>query len=151
MFPKADIPVLQLSLNMNFTEQEHFELGRMLRPLREQNILILSSGNIVHNLQKVVFDEKMVAPWALEFHNMFKSNLLSLQFQTLIDYKTFANSKLSVPYPAEHYIPCLYTLGLMYEDEKESDINVFNDEVMFNSLSMFSFIIGSSTSCSVNK
>ena len=145
MFPKANIPVVQLSLNSKFTEQQHYELGQALRPLRESNVLIIASGGIAHNLRTVIFDDNSVAPWALDFQNKFKANLLSLNFQNLINYKNLSpKAEMAVPYPAEHYIPCLYALGLKYDDEDANDIRVFSDEIMYSSLGMLCFEIGGS-------
>lgn len=112
MYPAADIPVLQLSIDMAETPAFHFELGKKLRELRHEGILILGSGNIVHNLRQIRWDQPDSAhSWAVEFDEDVKRLLLSREFKPLLgDALMSTAGKLSVPTP-DHYYPLLYVLG----------------------------------------
>lgn len=122
LFPKADVPVFQLSLDYAKTPQEHYDLAKLLRPLREENVMVLGSGNIVHNLRALVGDrEAGIYPWALEFDESVKRALLAEDRPALIGYeKSFpGTAKQSVPTP-DHYLPFLYALGAAHESELPS-------------------------------
>ncbi|MBV2168936.1 MAG: 4,5-DOPA dioxygenase extradiol [Bdellovibrio sp.] len=113
MYPHADIPVFQVSLDINKTPTQHLEMGRQLRSLREKGILILGSGNIVHNLATLNWHEPTAAyPWAQEFDLAVKKALEERDEVTLTNFeeKIGAASELAVPTP-EHYLPLLYCLG----------------------------------------
>lgn len=112
MYPKADIPVYQLSLDVKKTPQEHLEVGRKLQALREEGVMILGSGNIVHNLRAINWKEPNgVYSWGLEFDQKIKSALDARDEKTLTDYLELGDAaKLSVP-TAEHYLPLLYVFG----------------------------------------
>ena len=142
MYPKADIPVLQLSLDVNKTPQEHFEFAKNLMSLRKKGILILSSGNMVHNLGRVAWD-KMNVPeygydWALQANAEMKSAIANQQLDKLSNYSKQGTAwNLAIPTP-EHYLPLLYTLGVKSESDK---INWFNDKAIMGSLTMTSFVL----------
>lgn len=140
IFPEAKIPVMQLSLYMAQPPEYHFQLGRKLRHLREQGILIVGSGNIVHNLGKIQQEANAPAyPWATEFDARAKEMLEDRDSRGLLTefFQTEAG-RLSVP-TAEHYLPLLYVLGAA--DEK--DELTFTFEGMQNaSISMRSFYLG---------
>lgn len=123
IYPTAEIPVFQLSLNMTQGPQFHFTLGKKLQFLREREVLILGSGNIVHNLRKIDWDEDAApAAWAVEFDLWVKQNLEKHVFEPLVsDYLKFEAGKLSIPTP-DHYYPLLYILGAAYENEKCSTL-----------------------------
>ncbi len=137
LYPMADIPVVQLSLDLNEPPSYHFELGAKLRFLRDQNVLIVASGNIVHNLRKLNWNEKAPAhTWAIEFDKWVKEKLEKKDFSALQNdvLKTDAG-RLSVPTP-EHYYPLLYILGAAKTEDKLK----FEFEEMQNaSISMRSF------------
>lgn len=119
MYPEAHIPVVQLSLDMARPPEEHFRLGEQLRALREQGILIVGSGNIVHNLQLLRWEpEAQPFDWALEFDEWMKARIVQRDYLPL--FGEFAASKagqLSVPTP-DHYLPVLYTLGASDEEDQ---------------------------------
>lgn len=140
LYPKANIPVLQLSINHARPFEFHFELGKQLRSLREDGILIVGSGNIVHNLRKIVWEEN-AAPfsWAMEFDEWIKKKITERDFAPLMNNvsKTEAG-KLSVP-TTDHYIPLLYTLGASDDNDSLS----FEHEGIDNgSISMRSISFG---------
>lgn len=142
MYPQADIPVLQLSIDYHRPPAWHFDLGRELAPLRAKGILILASGNIVHNLRKVAFDritENFGFDWALEAQAKCNKLILSRDHAPLIDYQSLGEAvKLAVPTP-DHYYPLLYALGLR---EQGDDAVLFNDKAVAGSLTMTSVRIG---------
>ena len=112
LYPKADVPVVQLSVDAGAPARRHFELGEKLRPLREKGILILGSGNIVHNLRRIAFEED-AAPesWAVEFDAWVKGRLEKRDFDALLgDLAAAPSGALAVPTP-DHYDPLLYILG----------------------------------------
>ncbi len=112
MYPKADIPVLQLSLNMEASPEYHFNLGHELQKLRDKGILLVSSGNIVHNLRRISWDENAESlSWAVEFDQWVKDKILARDFKALQnDFLSTEAGGLSVP-TIEHYLPLLYTIG----------------------------------------
>lgn len=119
LFPKADIPVLQLSLNEHFTPIEHYSFAQRLKVLRDEGVLILGSGNIVHNLRAVRWHGGDAPyPWAFSFDEGIKKALSARDFEKLIDYKTHFGDEaiMSAPTP-EHYLPLLYTLAV--SDQKD--------------------------------
>lgn len=137
LFPKADIPVLQLSIDFNAPALSHFQLGEKLRPLREQGILIVGSGNIVHNLRRISFDPHALAePWALEFDEWVKARLLERNYAALIGSIAQAPSgPISVPTP-DHYDPLLYILGA---SDGNDALRFVYEEIQNASISMRSF------------
>jgi len=144
MYPRADIPVLQLSLDVNKTPQQHFEMAKTLQSLRKKGVLILGSGNMVHNLSHVAWD-KMNVPefgfdWAIQANSEMKSAISKHNLDILANYqKQGAAWNLAIPTP-EHYLPLLYTLGVKNESDK---INWFNDRAIMGSLTMTSFVLES--------
>jgi 4,5-DOPA dioxygenase extradiol len=139
MFPKADIPVFQLSIDFNKPMEYHVELSKKLKALREKGVLIIGSGNIVHNLSLVYSSENM-APydWAIEFDETVKDKIINRDFDSLIHFEKLGRpAKLSIP-TADHYIPLLYSLALA---DKNEDINFTYEEVL-SSLSMRCLRIG---------
>ena len=119
LYPEAKIPVIQLSMDMTQPPQFHFDLGRQLNFLRAQGVLIVASGNIVHNLRTIQWEEKTKPlDWAIEFDQWVKQNLLNRNFNPLIS--DFTKSKvghLSVPTP-DHYYPLLYILGATEQSDE---------------------------------
>lgn len=141
LFPKADIPVLQLSLDINLNGEGHFKLGRELAKLRQHGFLIVGSGNIVHNLRQISWNESEPPyDWAISFDNWFKDNLKKRQFKDLsTNYLNHAHGKQSVPTP-EHYFPALYTAGASAEDDT---LQFITEEIQNGSIAMTSFVFNS--------
>lgn len=138
MYPEADIPIIQLSIDYTKDARWHFELAKELEVLRNKGVLILGSGNIVHNLRLVNWknpDEKY--DWAEDVNSKFKENILSNEFSKLINYNDFGSeAKLAIPTP-DHYFPMLYILGLK---QKNEEVLFFNDKTVLGSVSMTSFM-----------
>lgn len=122
IFPEAEIPVLQLSIYISQPAEYHFKLGTQLKQLRDHGILIVGSGNIVHNLRQIRWenDAKPYA-WAMEFDEWIKSKLKTRDFTSITEgYKTTEAGRLSVPTP-DHYYPLLYALGASDDTTTPSD------------------------------
>lgn len=142
-YPEADIPVIQLSIDYTKPPQWHFELAKHLAKLRERGILIIGSGNIIHNLRLVDFKNINTIghgyDWAHEAHALTNQWLQDGDFQPLINYRTAGSAlQYAVPTP-DHYLPLLYTLGLK---ESNEGLMLFNDALVGGSLSMTSVRIG---------
>jgi 4,5-DOPA dioxygenase extradiol len=142
MYPKANVPIIQLSLDYSMTPQEHYELAKELKVLREKGILIVGSGNIVHNLRRVAWN-KMNEPyafeWATEARNKINQFVLDGNHNELINYKSHGSAfELSIPTP-EHYLPLLYAVALQ---DKNEAVTLFNDKPLAGSLTMTSVKIG---------
>nr|WP_245806821.1 4,5-DOPA dioxygenase extradiol [Arenibacter amylolyticus] len=142
LFPDADVPVIQLSLDYRMTPQQHYELAQQLKKIRQKGVLIVGSGNIVHNLRKVDFkkiNENYGYDWAIEADSKMKKWILEGNHQNLIDFNKQGKAfNLAIPTP-EHYLPLLYTLGL--KDEKDNT-TIFNDNPLGGSLTMTSVKFG---------
>lgn len=143
LYPNADVPVIQLSLDYNQSPQYHYDLAKEISSLRNKGVLIIGSGNMVHNLGMVAWDKLNVADygfdWALEARQKMKDFILNDNHQSLINYKQQGRPfQLAIP-SAEHYLPLLYTLALK---EKYESINLFNDKPVAGSLTMTSVRIG---------
>ena len=113
MFPAADIPVVQLSIDRTQPPSFHFEIGKLLAPLREEGIFILGSGNLVHNLQAYDWDRPDIAAfdWASRFEERARGLLQNGMYAQLVDYAAMgSDAQLSIPTP-DHYLPFLYVLG----------------------------------------
>ena len=143
LYPNAEIPVIQLSIDYTKPPQYHFDLAKKLQKLREKGILIIGSGNIVHNLRMV--DWKNINTvgagwdWAVEAREKTNNWLLDGTFRNLIDYQNQGIAlQTAVPSP-DHYLPLIYSLGLK---EKSENLSLFNDELIGGSLSMTSVRIG---------
>ena len=137
MYPKRDIPVVQLSLDAYKTPEEHFALGEKLAQLRDEGYLIMGSGNIVHNLRRVDFHKNDGYDWADDFDLKIKDAILSKNFELCLQHRTLGEiSKLAVP-TSDHYDPMLYCLGA---GGKDSKISVFNHARVLGGLSMTSYI-----------
>jgi 4,5-DOPA dioxygenase extradiol len=138
MFPGADVPVVQLSLDRTQPPAFHFELGQALRPLRKRGVLVLGSGNIVHNLGMIDW-EGGAYPWAVEFDETVRRLIVAGDHQGLVDYVRLGRSaSLSIP-TNEHYLPLLYALGLQEAGEEPE---FFAEGVVLGSISMRSFRLG---------
>jgi 4,5-DOPA dioxygenase extradiol len=139
MYPQADIPVLQLSLDTRLSPEQHFNLAARLAPLRRKGVLILGSGNIVHHLGRIDWKNPQGGyDWALEARDGFKRFIEGRDHHSLFRYQQLSQAyRLAVPTP-EHYLPLLYILALQ---EKDEDIRFFNDQVVMGSIAMTSLRI----------
>ena len=143
MYPEATIPVLQLSIDYTKGPQYHYDLAKELYALRKKGVLIMGSGNMVHNLRMVAWDklneENYGFDWAKTINDKFKSLILDGNHKPLINYSELGkDALLAIPTP-EHYLPLLYTLGL--KGSKDS-VSFFNDKAVGGSLTMTSVKIG---------
>lgn len=119
IYPDADVPVLQLSIDETKPPASHFELGKKLAALRDDGVLVAGSGNIVHNLEAYAWGRHMqeTYDWAARFEGAARQKMLASDFQPLIDYEKLGrDAQLSVPTP-EHYLPLLYVLGTKQDGE----------------------------------
>jgi 4,5-DOPA dioxygenase extradiol len=119
VYPKGDVPVVQLSVDSAQPPAFHYDLGRRLAPLRDEGVLIAGSGNIVHNLHTYAWGRRPVAPfdWAVRFEKRARDLMTAGEHEALVDYESFGrDAALSVPTP-EHYLPLLYVLGAQQADD----------------------------------
>ncbi len=142
LYPKADIPVVQLSIDFTKDAEYHFELAKKLSFLRTRGILIVGSGNIIHNLSLVDFQnmdkDDYGYDWAIEAREKLNNLILDNNFKSLIEYKKQPKAiQLAIPTP-DHFLPLIYILGLKEENEQ---ITMFNDKLVAGSLSMTSLKI----------
>lgn len=139
LFPKADIPVVQLSLDRSKSFTEHYRLAEKLAYLRDQNILILGSGNIVHNLRNFDWKEKApIMPWSADFDSWVHEQVKNRDDQKLIeDWRNHPSGKLAVPTP-EHFLPLVYCLGASFETRRTEPQVIYN-EIQNGSISMRSY------------
>lgn len=139
LYPEANVPVIQLSIDYTKSGQYHFELAQKLQSLRHKGVLIIGSGNIVHNLRLVDFrnfdKDNYGFDWAIEARETVNNYLLDGNFQPLINFEKMNKAvQIAIPTP-DHYLPLLYTLGLKQESE---ELSLFNDKLLAGSLSMTS-------------
>lgn len=140
MYPKANIPVFQLSIDAAKPAAHHYELIKQIASLRKKGLMVIGSGNIVHNLRILNWQNPNAAPydWSLEFDTYVKSNLENKNHQALIDYlKAGKSAQLSVP-TNDHYLPLMYILGLQ---QKNENIKFIHHSFDLGSISMRSFML----------
>jgi len=142
MYPDASIPVIQLSLDYKQNAQGHYDLAKELGPLRKKGVLILGSGNMVHNLRVIEWSRQIRGfDWAVEANEKFKRLIAENEHQQLIEYQKLGSAvNLAIPTP-EHYLPLLYVLALKNEGEA---VTFFNDKTVMGSVSMTSLKISPS-------
>lgn len=143
MYPNADIPVLQLSIDYSQPAQCHFDLAKQIVSLRKKGVLIIGSGNMVHNLRMVAWDKldetNYGFDWAIEMNTVFKDKISNGDFKSLIEYEKLGSAaKLAIPTP-DHYYPLLYSIAL---HQSNDEIHFFNDNAVGGSLTMTSVKIG---------
>lgn len=137
MFPEANIPVMQLSIDYTKNLQYHYDLAKELAFLRKKGVMIMGSGNIVHNLSKAVWKDAAY-DWTIEFDTKIKEAIIAEDHKKIINFESLGDSaKLSVP-TKEHFIPLIYILGLK---EKEEKVTFFNEKNTMGSISMRSLKI----------
>ena len=143
IYPLADVPVFEMSLDYYQSPQFHYDLAKELSSLREKGVLIIGSGNLVHNLRMVSWD-KVDEPeygfdWALQADDLFKRLILANKHKELINFSALGKEvQLAIPTP-EHFLPLIYTLALKKEDEP---VTIFNDNAVMGSLTMTSVKFG---------
>jgi len=143
MYPEANIPVLQLSIDYTKDPQFHYDMAKEMYSLRKKGVLIIGSGNMVHNLRMVAWDKlndkEYAYEWASKMNSKFKELIQHGDHQPLINYSTLGKEALlAIPTP-EHYLPLMYTLGLK---SSKDNISFFNDKAVGGSLTMTSVKFG---------
>jgi len=137
MYPQADIPVFQMSIDTKATPQELFEIGNKLKSLRDSNILIMGSGNVVHNLGILDYSKKNGYDLAIKFNEYIIEKIEQRDFESIFNYKQLGDAaRLAVP-TTEHFHPLLYVLGASNDSDK---VEIFNNSYMAGSLAMTSFV-----------
>jgi 4,5-DOPA dioxygenase extradiol len=132
MYPQADVPVVQLSLDRNLDAAGHYALSQQLSQLRQEGVLIVGSGNIVHNLRMMVWEDKAF-DWATEYDAKVKQWILEDDHEAIIHYEKYGKAAMLSVNSAEHYLPLLYVLGLK---EKDEPVSFFADKIWGGSISM---------------
>jgi 4,5-DOPA dioxygenase extradiol len=139
MYPEADVPVVQLSLDTTRPASFHLALAGELAPLRDQEVLVLASGNMVHNLGVIDFRNPDGYDWAVRVNGELKRRIVARDHAGLADYRSLGpDARLAVPTP-EHYLPLLYALALRTADD---DLAFFNDKTVLGSIAMTSLVLG---------
>lgn len=143
LYPNADVPIIQMSLDHYQTPQFHYELAQELSSLRNKGVLIVGSGNMVHNLSLIAWDklnaDEYGFDWAIEANQKIKQFILNGDHRQLINFRSQGKAfDLAIPTP-EHYLPLLYSLALKEENDK---VSLFNDKAVAGSLTMTSVKIG---------
>jgi len=143
LYPQADVPIFQLSLDYTQSPIYHFELARQMAELRQKGVLIIGSGNMVHNLRLLDWNnmqtDDFAFDWAREANEKMKTLILQNDFKTLTQYQSLGKAfQMSIPTP-EHFLPLLYILALKKEQDS---ISFFNDKAVAGSLTMTSVKIG---------
>ncbi len=139
MYPAADIPVIELSLDVNLSPAKHYALGQTLAPLRQEGVLVMGSGNLVHNLSRVNFAAMYGEEydWAVRFDQLMAELLQKRQHHRLITYEALPDSRLAIP-TNEHYLPMLYAAALQ---EPAEELRFCCTDIQNGSISMRSFVI----------
>jgi 4,5-DOPA dioxygenase extradiol len=142
LYPAADVPVIQMSLHRNQTPQYHYELGRELSSLRQKGVLIVGSGNMVHNLGRIAWerlnDDEYGYDWAIEANERMKKLILAGNHKELIGFRSLGRTfDLAIP-TDEHFLPLIYILALIRENDK---LSLFNDKLVGGSLSMTCLLV----------
>jgi 4,5-DOPA dioxygenase extradiol len=137
MFPKADIPVYQLSLDLSKGLEAHFKLAAELKALREKGVLIIGSGNIVHNLRALSMDGT-VFDWAVEFDRYMADAIETRDIGKVLNVGQLGRLAQIAHPTAEHFLPILYPLAVM---DKKDDLSFFNETIDLGSISMRSFVL----------
>lgn len=139
MYPQAEIPVLQLSVDSKASFADQYAIGQKLRGLREQGVLILGSGNVVHNLARISWNMEGGYPWAEDFDNYIKEKILNGSHQDVIHLEKAGTSARLAFTVSDHFAPLLYVLGAADEEDR---VAVFNAACILGSLSMTSYLLG---------
>lgn len=137
MYPEADIPVYQLSVDRTAGAEVHFQIGRNLRRLREDGVLIFASGNVVHNLSKVDWEMDGGYSWAVEFDGYIRGKILARDYQGVINYQSAGPSAELAFRRPDHFYPLLYALGA---SEAADSLSIYNESCTLGSISMTSYL-----------
>jgi 4,5-DOPA dioxygenase extradiol len=143
LYPNADVPIIELSLDKDLSAEKHYALAKQLGAMREKGVLIVGSGNLVHNLRLVAWNRMNEAnfgfDWALEARAIFNQAILSGDHQALVNYTKLGSAvQLAIPTP-EHYLPLMYALALQQPGDQAS---LFNDKAVGGAATMTSVKIG---------
>lgn len=138
MYPDADIPVYQLSIDRTAEPSVQYQIGKEISALRDSGVLILGSGNIVHNLSRISWDMDGGYPWAVEFDAYIRDRITGGDYAKVVEYRSAGKSSEIAFHTPDHFYPLLYVLGAAGEDGK---VTVFNDACEKGSLSMTSYLI----------
>lgn len=136
MYPDADVPVVMVSTDITASPEELYEIGRRLRPLREDGAMMIASGNVVHNLRRVDWSMENGFDWADTFDIRIRDAILSGHPEVAVNYESIPDYRLSIP-TVEHYDPLLVALGAVTEDDKAE---VWNEYRELGSMSMTSYL-----------
>ena len=137
MYPQADVPVVQLSMDTSRPGRYHYELARQLAPLRDEGVLVMGSGNVVHNLRQFDFRDPTPLAWASRCDAEIRAHVVAGRHDALMVYPTHDEGRLAVPTP-EHYLPLLYAIALQQPGERAEFLNAR----VQGSISMTSVLIG---------
>ncbi len=137
LFPEADVPVVQLSVDARKSPQAHLELGRALAPLRDEGVLILGSGNVVHNLHLIGWNVPGGFPWADAFDRYIRGCIEAGDYASVADYRGAGESAEKAFFTPDHYFPLLYALGAA---DAADGLTVFNDARVYGSISMTGYL-----------
>lgn len=138
MYPEADIPVFQLSVDRNASPIQHYQIGQELRKLREQGVIILGSGNVVHNLRRINWDmENKGFSWAEEFDDYIMEKIMKRKDEDIINFQNAGDSASLAFTTLDHYAPLLYVLGA---SDYEDTVTVITKDCVLGSLSMTSYL-----------
>lgn len=137
MYPSADIPVVQLSLDLSLTPREQLDIGKKLRPLRGEGVLILGSGNVVHNLREISMGRAEPFPWARSFGEGIQETVLSGDYEKAEAYGNIPGCREAIA-STEHFIPLLNVLGAADQGDKAE---AFNHDYLWGSLSMTGYLL----------
>jgi 4,5-DOPA dioxygenase extradiol len=139
MFPEADVPVVQLGMDTRAPAREHYELAKSLAPLRDEGVLVLGSGNLVHDLSRADFGRDDGYDWAVRFDREARRRIEAGDHAALVEYESLGpDAQSSIPTP-EHYLPMLYVLALQRPDDR---VAILNDRVVLGSISMTCVAVG---------
>ena len=137
MYPDADVPVFQLSIDRTAPSEVHYQIGQELSSLRDSGVLIIGSGNIVHNLGMVDWSVDGGFPWALEFDKYVKDKIVAKKYMDVVNYHLAgASASFAVP-TLDHFLPLLYVLGAVGEAD---EVSVFNEKCVLGSVSMTGYL-----------
>jgi len=137
LFPQADIPVFQLSVDKNAAPEAHYAMGRKLCPLRDEGVLILGSGNIVHNLSKINWQMDGGYPWAEAFDCYIKDRIMQQDMEGVLKYQQAGDAASLAFRRLDHYAPLLYVLGACDETDR---ITIRNEACVLGAMSMTSYV-----------
>ncbi len=138
LYPKADVPITQLSIDVQLSPEEKYELGKKLSSLRQKGVLIFGSGNVVHNLARISWDMTNEGfDWAHEFDHYISQNILTRNFKNVLDYQLAGRSAHYAFTTSEHFDPLLYLLGAVDTHDR---IEIFNQSCTMGSLSMTGYL-----------